>query len=43
VNIPASWTAGYTTTTAGSVTILTKNAVTPAGQRGFLMLLGVGQ
>lgn len=42
VDIPVSWTNGYTTTTAGSVTILTKNAVS-AVQTGFLMLIGVGQ
>lgn len=40
--IPASWTNGYTTTTAGSVTIFTKNAPT-VSLLGYLMMLGVGQ
>lgn len=40
--IPPTWTNGYTTTTAGSVTIFTKNSVT-AGLKGNLGLLGVGQ
>lgn len=40
--IPPTWTSGYTTTTAGSVTIFTKNSVT-AGLKGNLGLLGVGQ
>lgn len=39
--IPPTWTNGYTTTTAGSVTIFTKNAVT-AGLKGNLGLMGVG-
>lgn len=44
VDIPVSWTNGYTTTTPGGgvTAVLTKNTVT-ATQVGYLILLGVGQ